>query len=109
MGQDNLYIKHILDAITTIEKYLKEKSYEDFLESKLLQDGVIRELEIIGEASKNLSADFKKKTTSTAWKDISGMRDKLAHHYFGVDIEAVWQTAENDLPVLKSTLLKQNS
>ena len=81
--------------------------YEDFLGNKLKQDGIIRELEIIGEASKQLSLEFKEKYSDIPWKDIAGMRDKLIHEYFGVDLNAVWETVEDDLPILKSALQKE--
>jgi uncharacterized protein with HEPN domain len=70
----------------------------------LIQDGVIRQLEIIGEASKRLSAEIKEKYLEIPWKDITGMRDKLIHDYFGVDLDAVWDTVEKDIPVLKNKL-----
>jgi uncharacterized protein with HEPN domain len=65
---------------------------------------VVRELEIIGEASKNLSAEFKKSLPAIPWKDVAGMRDKLIHEYFGVDLETVWQTVKEDIPLLKKVL-----
>lgn len=107
MGKNKLYIRHILDAILTIEEYMNGVEYEDFLGNKLKQDGVIRELEIIGEASKQLSQEFKEKYSDIPWKDIAGMRDKLIHEYFGVDLNAVWETIEDDLPILKSALQKE--
>ena len=107
MGKDKLYIRHILDAIFTIGQYMSGVEYEDFLGNKLKQDGIIRELEIIGEASKQLSLEFKEKYSDIPWKDIAGMRDKLIHEYFGVDLNAVWETMEDDLPILKSALQKE--
>jgi len=107
MGKDKLYIRHILDAIFTIGQYMSGVEYEDFLGNKLKQDGIIRELEIIGEASKQLSLEFKEKYSDIPWKDIAGMRDKLIHEYFGVDLNAVWETVEDDLPILKSALQKE--
>jgi len=106
MEQDRLYIQHILDAISTIEGYIQNFDFEMFLKNKLVQDGIIRELEIIGEASKNLSSDFKNSLKEISWKDVMGMRDKLIHEYFGVDLEAVWQTVQEDLPPLKNSLIK---
>lgn len=66
-----------------------------------MQDAVIRQIEIIGEASKQISPELKKKHSDVPWKDISGMRDKLIHSYLGVDVESVWATVEKDLPKLK--------
>jgi len=67
---------------------------------------VIRRLEIIGEAVKNLPADFKKKKSSIPWQNIAGMRDFLIHEYFGVDLDLVWQTVKKDLPEFKKQILK---
>jgi uncharacterized protein with HEPN domain len=106
MKFDDVYLKHILDAITWIEEYLKNESYESFEKNHLLQDGLIREIEIIGEAARNLSEDIKIINPDIPWKDIIGMRNKLIHNYFGVDIKAVWITAKNDIPELKLSLSK---
>jgi len=101
---ETVYIKHILDAIARIERYLAGISYDRFNEDTLIQDGVIRQLEIIGEASKRLSDDSKASFEDIPWKDIAGMRDKLIHDYLGTDIKAMWDTAKDDIPSLKSNL-----
>jgi uncharacterized protein with HEPN domain len=101
---ETVYIRHILDAIARIERYLAGISYDLFNEDTLVQDGVIRQLEIIGEASKRLSDDTKASYVDIPWKDIAGMRDKLIHDYFGTDIKAVWDTAKDDVPDLKGKL-----
>jgi uncharacterized protein with HEPN domain len=87
--EDKVYLRHILDAISSIEEYSKGLSYKKFLKNHLVQDGVIRQIEIIGEASKKLPADTKNKIRDIPWKNIAGMRDKLIHDYMGVDIDAV--------------------
>ena|SRR3989344_4513486 len=104
MEKDKLYIKHILDAISTIDQFTKNIEFEGFVENKLLQDGVVRELEIIGEASKKLSSDFKDSHSELPWQDIARMRDKLIHEYFGVDLVVVWETVKQDLPNLKQRI-----
>jgi len=71
----------------------------------LLQDGTIRQIEIIGEAVRHISKDIRKTYLEIPWQDVAGMRDKLIHDYFGVDIEKVWLTAREDLPVLKEQVL----
>ena len=105
MIKDNIvYIQHIFDAIIRIEDYTKDISYENFINNNLIQAGVIREIEIIGEASKRLSKDFKEKYNDLPWEKMAGMRDKLIHDYFGVDIDAVWETVKKDIPLLKDKL-----
>jgi uncharacterized protein with HEPN domain len=98
---DTIYLRHILDAIVKIEKYTKDIDYKRFIEDTQIQDSVIRQLEIIGEATKHLSDTFRDKYPSIPWKKIAGMRNKLIHDYFGVDIDAVWNTVKDDIPKLK--------
>lgn len=98
---DLLYLRHILDAISRIEEYTRDVKYEDFMNKPLIQDGVIRQIEIIGEATKNLSKEIKGRYPEVPWKDMAGMRDKLTHNYFGVDLDAVWDTVKKDIPGLK--------
>lgn len=105
MMKDNLvFLLHIRDAIETIETYTTKMKHDDFLNSRLVQDGVIRQMEIIGEAAKNLSSQFKEKHPDIQWKQIAGMRDKLIHQYFGVNIKKVWQTVKKDIPILKEKI-----
>lgn len=103
---DSIYLIHILDSISKIEMYLDGIDKDVFEKDTLIQDGVIRQLEIIGEAVKNISKELRESYTHLPWQDMAGMRDKLIHHYFGVDIELVWETAKNDLPFLKSEIQK---
>lgn len=98
---DTLYLLHILDAIRQIEEYLGNLNYEEFSQSRLVQDGVIRQFEIIGEATKNLSNATRDRVPQVPWKNMAGMRDKLIHQYFGVDIASVWETAKADLPFIQ--------
>ena len=101
MKDELVYVRHIVDAITTIEQFTAGHDYASFAKNKLIQDAVIRELEIIGEASKRLSEAFKLSLPDVPWKNIAAMRDKLIHDYFGVNLEAVWKTVHDDLPPLK--------
>jgi uncharacterized protein with HEPN domain len=106
MKDDAVFLKHILDSINQIEEYIDGMGFEDFVSSKLVQDGVVRQLEIIGEATKHLSPQLREKYPKIPWEDIAGMRDRLIHHYFGVDLEVVWDTVEKDLPALKKNVKK---
>lgn len=103
MDRDSIYKRHIVDAISSIEDYVRGKTVDDFKNDRLLQDGVYRKLEIIGEASKRLSEDFKTKV-DLPWKKIAGTRDKLIHDYFEVDVDAVWETISRDLKELKQKI-----
>jgi len=101
---DSVYLRHILDSISRIEEYTRDIRYEDFMDNHLIQDGVIRQIEIIGEATKRLSREIRGTHPEIPWKDIVGMRDKLIHDYFGADLDAVWDTVERDIPTLKNQL-----
>jgi uncharacterized protein with HEPN domain len=106
MKSDKVYLSHIKDAIKDIETFTARINKKEFRESKLIQSAVIRQIEIIGEATKNLSNAIKSKYGDIPWKDIAGMRDMLIHEYFGVDLEAVWRTVTEDIPKLKKQLVK---
>lgn len=99
-----LYIKDILESIGKIEDYTKGVSFKEFSRNKLIIDAVVRNLEIIGEASKNLPAYIKSAHKEIPWKEMSGMRDKVIHAYFGVDLDIVWKTIKQSLPDLKQSL-----
>ncbi|MEW5759467.1 MAG: DUF86 domain-containing protein [Candidatus Thermoplasmatota archaeon] len=104
MKDDSVYLKHILDAITRIESYTEGKNYDDFINNPLIRDGVIRQIEIMGEATKRLSMEMREKYSEIPWKDITAMGDKLIHDYIGIDLDAVWDTVERDIPSLKDKL-----
>ena len=99
-----VFLKHMLENIKDIESFTKKISKKEFFENKEKQNAVIRSLEIIGEASKNIPEDFRKKNKEIEWKEIIGTRDKIIHHYFGVDIEIIWDIIKINLPVLKRKL-----
>ena len=101
---DSVYLKHIRDAILKIEGYTKRVSASSFQKNTLIQDAVIRQIEIIGEATKRVSEQTRIEYQDILWDDIAGMRDKLIHDYFGVDIEKVWLTVLKDIPTLKKQI-----
>ena len=101
-----IFIEHILESISLIESFSKGLKKSDFLKNKLKQNAIIRQIEIMGEAVKNIPEPFKVKYPSVEWKKIAGVRDKLIHHYFGVDIDTVWDILEHDLPNLKKDIEK---
>lgn len=100
MRSDRIYLLHIWDAIQRISEYTAEGKGA-FLSSPMIQDAVVRNLEIIGEAVKNLSDSLKASHGNIPWKSIAGMRDKVIHEYFGVNLELVWEAVERDLPELR--------
>jgi len=103
---DVVYLRHILDAILRIKEYLQGINEEEFNSNYLVQDGVIRQLEIIGEAAKRISQKTRNDNGHVPWKDMAGMRDKLIHDYFGLDVEQVWLTAKSDIPFLQTEIEK---
>lgn len=88
----------IQDSIGTIFGYVEGMSYNTFMSDKKTQDAVVRNLEIIGEASKAVSEEVKNKYSEVSWSDLAKMRDKLIHHYSGVNFDIVWDVIEEHLP-----------
>jgi uncharacterized protein with HEPN domain len=97
---DRPYLLHIRDAVGKIEEYTKDGREVFFIDSKT-QDAVLRKLEVIGEAVKHLSDSTKDRAPEIPWRAISGLRDKLIHEYFGVNLTLVWEVVERDLPTLR--------
>jgi len=96
----SVYLRHIRDAIARVEAYT-EGGRSAFFQDTMVQDAVIRNLEVIGEAVRNLSAEFRRKHPDTPWRSITALRNVLIHEYFGVDLEIVWRVVQRRLPILK--------
>jgi len=94
-------LKDILEAVGRIERYLGSMTESEFLQNTEKQDAVIRNLEIIGEAARNLPSDFKQHHSQVQWASIAGMRDRLIHQYFGVNWTILWDVVQNKLPELR--------
>lgn len=101
---DKIRLKHILDAIEEIEKYLSEVSFSAFIENSMMKFACIKQMEIIGEASNHISEELKSRFTDIAWAQIVGMRNVFAHEYFGIDSSLAWEIIKNDIPELKSKI-----
>ena len=101
----NIFLRHILESIEAIENHMAGISWDDFEQSLKSQDAVARRLEIIGEAVKNLSDEFKARRVDVPWKDIAGMRNNVIHEYFNVDTQLVWTITQKELPVLKNQIM----
>jgi uncharacterized protein with HEPN domain len=100
------FILHIQEEVEFCLHELSGKSFEVFANDGILYRAVVRSLEIIGEASKHVSVELKNKYPLIEWKMMTGMRDRLIHHYFGIDYETVYNTVKNDLPQLKEWITK---
>ena len=104
MKDDMVYIEHILQSIDRIEAYLSGKDHQSFSDDFMTQDAVVRQLEIIGEATKRISKELRNQNPQVPWSDMAGMRDILIHDYIDVDIDIVWKTASESIIKLKSLL-----
>jgi uncharacterized protein with HEPN domain len=102
--EDLAYIDHILDCIRKINEFSVGLTFDQFKENELVQDAIIRNIEIIGEASKRISSESKQTYYKIPWKEITGMRDKLIHDYMGTDVAVVWKTIKQDIPTLENLI-----
>lgn len=100
------FLKHILDECNYLLKEYAQNSYDDFLADERLAKAVCRSLEIIGEASAKIEPDLKLNFPEVAWRAMSDLRNRIIHHYFGIDYDIVWNCVENDIPELKVQIEK---
>lgn len=104
MKKSIFFLKHIIESINKIESFTKGISKSNFKKDELRQSAVMREIEIIGEAVKNLPIDFTVKYPHIEWSKIAGTRDKIIHNYFGVDNDIIWNIIKEDIPTLKKEI-----
>jgi len=103
--EDLAYLRHILDAIISIEEFSEGISLvEDLRDRRLERAGIERMLTIIGEAAKMVSLELREEHSEIPWREAAGMQDRIVHHYFGVDYEAIFLTVHDDLPALKQEM-----
>lgn len=101
---DRMYAGHILDAARQATEYAAGRTREDLSREPMLRDGLLRQLEIIGEAASRLSATFLESHPEIPWRQVVNMRNRLIHGYFKVDLDLVWRTVQRDIPTLIKAL-----
>jgi uncharacterized protein with HEPN domain len=106
MRNHRVYLKDILDALESIEKFVQDMGFEEFKRDDKTVSAVIRKFEIVGEATKQIPEEIKKKSPQTPWKEMAGMRDRLIHFYFGVDYQLVWTAIKERIPRVKVSIEK---
>ncbi len=104
MNRDTKFLTHILESTQFILKWTEGINFEKFVQDEVLQNAVIRKLEIIGEASTKISTPFKDRHLNFPWREMKAMRNKLIHEYEGVNLRTVWLTIKNDLPQLSKSI-----
>ena len=100
------FVQDILDSINDVLNFIDGMEFKDFINDKKTIYSVVRAIEIIGEAAKNVPEQIRTKYPDVPWKQMAGMRDKLIHEYFGVDLEILWKTAKDDVPQLETPISK---
>jgi len=101
-----LFLEDILEAIAKIERYTQGLSFETFRENDMAVDAVIRNFEVIGEAVRHIPDNIKERYPDVEWKEAAGFRNILIHDYFGIDVEAVWDTMKNNIPTFKKHVIQ---
>jgi uncharacterized protein with HEPN domain len=106
MSSHDVLIRHIFDEIDFLLKNTEGKTFEEFMADEVLKRAAARSRQIMGDAAKNISAEFRQQHADIDWKGLAGMRDKLVHHYFGVSWNVLWDVVKNKLPQLEAHLKK---
>ncbi len=101
-----LYLEDMLQSMNRIEEYMGDLDFNKFKQNYMVVDAIIRNFEIIGEASKNIPADVQKKYPEIPWKKMYGLRNLISHEYFGIDYEMIWEIAKNNLPQNRVDLIE---
>jgi uncharacterized protein with HEPN domain len=104
MRDYTLFVKDILDAIKTVEKFVENSSYKDFIKDEKTKSAVVWKIQVIGEATKNIPKTIRDDYEDLPWKFMAKIRDKIAHFYFGIDYKIVWQVAKEKLPEIKPAI-----
>ena len=99
-----LFLRDILESCGFIEEFVKGMNFDEFTQDEKTLSAVIKKIEVLGEASKNIPESIKKRHPHVPWKEMAGMRDRLIHGYFGVDYALVWKTIEQYIPEVKSQI-----
>jgi len=99
-----LFVEDILECVQKIEKYVQDMELEDFKESDITIDAVLRNLEIIGEAARNIDINIRKQYNDIPWQDIVDFRNRITHGYFTISLPIIWQIIKQELPPLKEKL-----
>jgi len=102
---DKLFLIHISESIARIEQYLPSRQ-DEFMDSSLIQDAVIRNLQVMAESTQRLSDSLKEQHPQVPWRKIAGFRNVLVHDYLGIDLDRIWEIVHKDLPQLKASVEK---
>lgn len=97
----SIYVRDIIEHMQTAEEFVENMSFEDFAKDRKTSYAVLRCIEVIGEASKNVPIEIREQYPSVPWREMAGMRDKVIHFYFGVDLKKVWMVVKRDIAQLK--------
>ena len=106
MRDHRLYLRDIFAAMVAIQEFIQEMDFETFVSDDKTASAVLRKLEIIGEATKNVSEEIRREYPQVPWRQMAGMRDRLIHSYFGVDYLLVWETVKSQIPLLQPVIMQ---